>query len=74
MENKPDEHWEQVYSTAQLYQAEMLKDLLQAEDIPAVVVNKQDSAYLAFGDIQVHVRQSDVVQAKPIVNRFDTNE
>ncbi|MEI6454669.1 MAG: DUF2007 domain-containing protein [bacterium] len=71
----PDkEHWESAFSTSQLYQAEMLKDLLEAEEIPAIVINKQDSSYLSFGDIEVHVKRDDILKAKIIVNRFQSNE
>jgi len=73
--NDPDkENWEVIYRTTQLYQAEMLKDLLEANEIPAVVINKQDWAYRAFGEIEVYVKRDDILQAKVIVNRFQSNE
>ena len=69
-----EEQWVQVYSTSQLYQAEMLKALLTEENIPAIEINKQDSSYLSFGDIQIHVPATDIIKAKQIVNRFESNE
>jgi hypothetical protein len=73
--NKPaDEQWEVIYSSTLPYKVEMLKDLLQNEDIPAVIVNKIDSSYLAFGEIELNIRRDDVLRAKLIVNRFLSDE
>jgi len=73
--NEPDkESWEAIYSTTQLYQAEMLKDLLEAGEINSVIVNKLDSSYRSFGDIEVYVKRDDILKAKIIVDRFQSNE
>ena len=73
--NKPaEEHWEMIYSSTLLYRVEMLKDLLQNEEIPAVIINKKDSSYLAFGEIELHVQQPDVLKAKIIVSKFLADE
>jgi hypothetical protein len=74
MNNKADEQWEVVYSSPLLYKVEMLKDLLGNEEIPAVIVNKKDSSYLAFGEIELNIRRDDVLRAKLIVNRFLSDE
>jgi hypothetical protein len=73
--NKPtDEKWEVIYRSTEQYRAEMLKDLLGNDEIPAVIINKKDSSYLAFGEIEVLVRQPDVLNAKIIVNKFSADE
>ena len=36
--------WQTIFKTKQAYQAEIVKSMLIDRDIPAVVVNKQDSA------------------------------
>jgi hypothetical protein len=69
-----DESWESIFSSSQPYQAEILKDLLLGEDIPAVVINKQDSSYLAFGEIEVFVHREDILKAKLILSKFLANE
>jgi len=69
-----DETWECIYTCSLQYQAEILKDLLLAEEIPAVVVNKQDSSYLSFGEIEVFVHREDILKAKMIVAKFAENE
>lgn len=69
-----DESWECIYTTNLQYQAEILKDLLLEEEIPAVVINKKDSSYLAFGDIEVFVHREDILKSKLIVSKFTENE
>ena len=46
------ENWVKVYTTGDAFAAEVLKQGLIEEDIPAVVINKQLSAY-NFGEINV---------------------
>lgn len=62
--------WKKVYETHNLYQAEIIKSILNAEDIEAVIVNKQDSSYLV-GEVEVFVLSENVVKANTIIS---TNE
>lgn len=50
-----EKDWEQVYSSDQPYQAELIKQMLENSEVPAVVVNKHDSSYQAFGNAEVYV-------------------
>jgi hypothetical protein len=68
-----DEQWEVIYRSTAPYKAEIVKSILEENDIPGVVINKKDSSYL-FGEIEVYVHQNDVLIAKQIVNRFESNE
>jgi Putative prokaryotic signal transducing protein len=68
-----DEHWELIYQCSAAYKAEILKAVLEENEIPCVVVNKKDSSYL-FGEIELYVKQDDVLNAKQIINRFEANE
>lgn len=60
------EQWQTIYSTGQLYMAEMVKDILYENDIEAVLFNLQDSLYL-FGEIEVKVRPDDVIRSKFLI-------
>ncbi len=73
MNDSPD-GWEVIYSSTILYKVEILKDLLENEDIPVVIVNKKDSSYLAFGEIELNIRRVDILKAKLIVDRFLSDE
>lgn len=64
------DQWEKIFSTTEQYRAEILKALLEEEDIVNVIVNKRDSSYLIFGEIELFVKREDILKAKRIVDRF----
>ena len=47
--------WFLLYSTRNLPQASIIKGMLEENSVPVMMVNKQDSSYLNFGDIEVYV-------------------
>ncbi len=61
--------WVIVYSTNLLYQAEMVKDILEDNGMEAVLMNKQDSFY-QFGDIEIYTRPDDVIRAKFLIKEI----
>lgn len=69
MSERLDDHWEMIFSSSKRYQVEIMKAILQDENIPAVIVNKQDSAYIVIGEIELYVRSEDILKAKQIINR-----
>ncbi|MEI6883161.1 MAG: DUF2007 domain-containing protein [Bacteroidota bacterium] len=69
-----DSHWEAVFSTTLLYKAEIMRGLLEEEGIQAVIVNKQDSSYISFGEIEVFVPRDEVLNAKQVMERAVTDE
>jgi hypothetical protein len=71
---KMDEQWEVVFSSSKLYQAEIMKSVLEDENISSVIVNKQDSAYIVIGEIELYVKKEDILKAKQIINRSQTLE
>jgi hypothetical protein len=63
-----DNDWVKIYSTQANYKAELLKGLLEENEIIAVIVNKKDSAYL-FGEIEIYVTIDNAVKAKYIISQ-----
>jgi hypothetical protein len=62
-----DKNWSLVYSTNIPFQAEIVKQMLESNGIEAAILNKQDSSYLNFGEVEVFVMAgSDVVARKLI--------
>ena len=47
--------WHKLYSTRNYAEANIIKGMLEENNIAAVVLNKMDSSYLAFGDIEIYV-------------------
>lgn len=63
------ENWETIYSTDQLYEAELVKDMMADNDIECVIMNKQDSTY-RFGEIEICVPTEEVFKAKQLIIEF----
>lgn len=61
-----------IYSVDKLYQAELLRQMLDDHNIAAFIVNKQDSAY-KFGEIELFVHRDNVMKAKMLIREFETS-
>ncbi len=59
--------WAKVYETKMPYRAEIVKDILDQKGINAIVLNKKDSAYHIFGQLEVHVKAELVIKALKII-------
>lgn len=58
--------WIAIYVTSQLYQAEMIKSILEENDIKAVIMNQKDSSY-KIGSITVMVNKMNAEKAAEII-------
>jgi hypothetical protein len=67
-----EEDWVMVHQTGQEFHAEMLKKMLADHDITAVVMNKKDSSYKTFGDIEIYVKEENLLRAKTLIKEFET--
>ena len=67
MADKSQSNWEVLYVTRHPYKAEILKGVLEENEIQAVIINKQDSAYVVIGEIEVYVKRNDLVKAIQIL-------
>ena len=59
-----------IYSTAQPYTAELVKQMLIDKNIAAFLVNKQDSFY-KFGEVELYVHRDHVIRAKMLIKEFE---
>jgi len=59
--------WVKIYSTEMLYKAEIAKGVLEEHGIPAVILNKRDSAYQNFGYVEVYVNSEYAVKAVNLI-------
>ncbi len=71
MDNK--NKWVCVYKTGSKFEAEALCGNLENEGIPCVVLNKQDSSYLAFGYVELHVPEERKQEALSFINQLPQN-
>jgi transcription antitermination factor NusA-like protein len=58
-----EKNWIKIYSTANYYQAEIVKQMLTEYQIDTVLLNKQDSSHRTFGHIEVYIHQQDFSNA-----------
>lgn len=61
--------WVKIHVVSQEYEAEMVKGLLEENDIDSVIINKKDSAYL-FGEIEIYVDVENAFLAKQIITKL----
>lgn len=66
-----EKDWVIIHTTKQIYISEMIKDILEQNQIASVILNKMDSSYLNFGEIEVLVVAANVIKAKHIINKMD---
>ncbi len=66
-----EDNWVKIFATDKPYQAELARQILEENDVRAVVMNKKDSSYLAFGESEVYVDRDDVVRAKQLIKTLE---
>lgn len=49
------QNWQKIYATRNLAEASIVQGMLEENNIPVQIMNKQDSSYLNFGDIELYV-------------------
>ena len=66
-----EKDWINIFSTDTVYLAEIIKDMLIDNNIQAVVINKNDSAYITIGEAEVYVKNDHAVKAKFLIEKMD---
>ncbi|GJM28561.1 MAG: hypothetical protein DHS20C17_11960 [Cyclobacteriaceae bacterium] len=68
-EEKDFAEWHKVFSTDQMHKAEIVKAVLTDHSMNPVLINKKDSSYHNFGEIEVHVTSEFILRARKIVEK-----
>lgn len=68
-----EKDWKKIYSTHNFFKAEMIRQMLLDNDIPAVILNKQDSSY-RFGFIEIYSHQNNESTAKELILEFERSQ
>lgn len=61
--------WEKIYISGDQFKVIIARDLLAENDINAVIINKKDSSYLFFGDVELYVEKHDEEKALKILDQ-----
>lgn len=59
--------WQKVFDTDQAYHADIVKAVLEDNNINPVVINKRDSSLNNFGQYEIYVASEDVFNALQIL-------
>lgn len=68
-----EKDWKKIYTGTNFYKIELIRQVLEDREIPAVVMNKQDSSY-KFGQIELYVHEKDAEGAKQIIEEMSDIE
>ncbi|HAN79605.1 MAG TPA: hypothetical protein DCQ31_18515 [Bacteroidales bacterium] len=61
--------WIKVCSCGEIYRAEVIRDALIQNNIPAVVYNEKDSSFL-YGEAVIYVEDTNLERAQNIIKEF----
>ncbi|MEM7162918.1 MAG: DUF2007 domain-containing protein [Bacteroidota bacterium] len=64
-----NKNWVVLRSSSNFIEISLMRGLLESHQIASIILNKQDSAYLAFGLIELHVKSEDFLRANHIINK-----
>lgn len=62
-------NWQKIFSTRVYSEAAIIKGMLEENQIPVQLLNKQDSSYPMFGDIQIFVPGEYSITAQELINQ-----
>ncbi|HET6243973.1 MAG: DUF2007 domain-containing protein [Bacteroidetes bacterium] len=65
-----EKEWVKIYQTDDIHKTELIKAVLKKNDIQSVSLNKKDSSYLSFGEIELYVNTADVLKAMQLLKDF----
>ena len=65
-----EKDWVIAYESKQEYLAEIARTVLTDNDIESVIINKKDSTYNSFGDIEIYVNRDNLIRAKQILQKL----
>lgn len=65
--------WIKIQTYTDAIQGEIIKQMLEGNGIPAVLLNKQDSSFM-FGKIDIFVHQADADEANRLIQQHHPKE
>lgn len=59
--------WQKIYTTTLRHKAEIVKGALENHNISAVILDKKDSSYHLFGEVEIYVNPEDAQSAEEMI-------
>lgn len=63
--------WQQIYFSDKMHLIEIAKAVLSENNIESFEVNRRDSTYITIGDVELYVRDKDVMRAKFLIEQLN---
>ncbi len=64
-----EKDWVKLITTTSPIQAEILKGMLEENNIAVVLLNKQASSYVVFGEVELYVMSKDAETAFTLIQQ-----
>lgn len=61
--------WSLIYASKSLPEATIIKGMLEENNVPVMLMNRQDSSYVNFGEIELYVPKVFNLLAKQLVDK-----
>ncbi len=61
--------WLKIFATRNPAEASIIQGMLEENNVPVQIMNKQDSSYLNFGDIELYVPLHLMETAKQLIEQ-----
>jgi len=62
-----EKDWVKIFTSANYYQSEIVKQVLVEHQITSVLINKQDTTHRSFGNVEVYIHQEDFSRAIELI-------
>lgn len=63
------QQWSLIYTSKSLPEASVVKGMLEENNVPVMLMNRQDSSYVNFGEIELYVPNVLNQLAKQLVDK-----
>lgn len=62
-----EKDWVLLYSSSLMHDVQLKRIYLAENGIESVIINKKDSVYQSFGDIELYVNRDHILKAKLLI-------
>jgi hypothetical protein len=63
-----EKDWVLLYSSTIMHDVHLKRIYLAENGIESVIINKKDSIYQSFGDIELYVNRNEILKAKKLID------
>jgi hypothetical protein len=67
---KVERNWDKIFVSENPNLVDLFIQLLEEKNIKSVAINKKDSSYTIFGNIELYVKNTDMEKSKEIIDIY----